>query len=71
MSHWEENKIKRLKEGQKGSKREGREESCGFFLPLHLSTHITIPKAHPSQATGLSPPWMISGEEPCTGTKEN
>lgn len=29
MSHWEENKIKRLKEGQKGSKREGREEGEG------------------------------------------
>lgn len=29
MSHWEENKTKRLKEGQKGSKREGREEGEG------------------------------------------
>ena len=29
MSHWEENKTKRLKEGQKGSKREGREGEGG------------------------------------------
>lgn len=29
MSHWETNKSKRLKEGQKGSKREGREEGEG------------------------------------------
>lgn len=29
MSHGKENKIKRLKEGQKGSKKEGREEGEG------------------------------------------
>lgn len=47
-----------------------REEDQVVFSCLYSIRHITISKAHPSQATGLSPPWMTSGKRPELGLKE-